>query len=92
MLGSTVLGRSKGGLTLTSDCRDGSNGTNDDEIGLNLEMGVNPGRSAAKSSVQAGRGENGSVDWGMMNQGIMVTKEVTVTYTEEERIERVIGF
>lgn len=88
-LSSTLLGRSKGGMTLTSECRDG---TNDDEVGLNLELGNAPGRPPAKSSAQAGRGENSSVDWGTMNKGIMVTKEVTVTYTEEERIQRVIGF
>lgn len=92
-LGSTVLGRSnKGGMTLSSECRDGSHGTNDDEIGLNLELGTAPGRIPAKSSAQAGRGETSSVDWGTMNKGIMVTKEVSVTYTEEERIQRVIGF
>lgn len=92
-LGSTVLGRSnKGGVTLNSECRDGSRGTNDDEIRLNLELGTAPGRPPAKSSAQAERGETSSVDWGTMNKGIMVTKEVTVTYTEEERIQRVIGF
>lgn len=88
-LGTTMLGRSRGGMTLTSECRDT---TNDDEVELNLELGNAPGRPPAKSSAQAGRGEGGSVDWGMMNKGIMVTKEVTVTYTEEERIQRVIGF
>lgn len=94
-LGSTVLGRSnKGGMTLSSECRDGSHGLNDDEVGLNLELelGNAPGRPPAKSSAQAGRGETSGVDWGTMNKGIMVTKEVTVTYTEEERIQRVIGF
>lgn len=94
-LGSTVLGRSnKGGMTLNSECRDGSHGTNDDEIELNLELELNkaPGRPAPKTHTQARRGEGSSVDWGSMNKGIMVTKEVTVTYTEEERIQRVIGF
>lgn len=88
-LGSTMLGRSslKGGnLSLRSESRE------PDYDDRNLELGSAPGSRPAKSSAHAGRGENGSVDWRMLNEGIVVTKEVSVTYTEEERIQRVIGF
>lgn len=90
-LGSTVLGRSHNGrsMSLRSDCQD----PNSDERGLNLELGTAPGHPPCKNIAHAGRaGGNSSVDWGMMSKGIVVTKEVSVVYSEEERIQRVIGF
>lgn len=89
-----MMGRSNksGNMSLASDSRDAL-GDSDDR-NLTLELGNAPGKKPAKSSAHAQRGDHGSVDWGMLNsgKGIVVTKEVHVTYTEEERIERVIGF
>lgn len=77
-----------------------------DDNDLSLELGDGP--RGVKSSAHAAssgpcRGDRGGagggsrhmhdgVDSGMLNKGIVVTNEVTVTYTQEERIERIIGF
>lgn len=62
-----------------------------DEADLGLELGDGP--RGVKSSAHAASGRrHGSVDTGMLKKGIVVTNEVTVTYTQEERIERIIGF
>lgn len=91
-----MLGRPHDGrnMSLSSDCLDPSSSSRS-ESGLNLELqlGNAPGKPPAKNSAHAGRvARSSDVDWGMLSKGIVVTKEVSVTYTEEERIQRVIGF
>lgn len=63
-----------------------------DEAEMGLELG--DGARGVKSSAHAAHGgrRHGSVDARMLDKGIVVTNEVTVTYTQEERIERIIGF
>lgn len=96
-LPSTVLSRGTrktGNMSLTSLTGHDEGG----ELGLGLELGDGP--RGVKSSAHAasaprprhGTADSAGLDAGMLNKGIVVTNEVTVTYTQEERIERIIGF
>lgn len=89
-LPSEVLSRSRtrktGNMSLSSVT---------DETDLGLELGDGPRgvkSSAHAASGHGGRHAHGGLDSSMLNKGIVVTNEVTVTYTQEERIERIIGF
>lgn len=93
-LPSTMLSRGTrktGNMSLTS-----LTGHDEGELGLSLELGDGP--RGVKSSAHAASTPrrhgtaDSAVDAGMLNKGIVVTNEVTVTYTQEERIERIIGF
>lgn len=82
----TTLGRSKtGAASPTSDSR---GLTDDHEVGL--ELG-----SSATAQYESKASQSGARPvedpWGQMN-AILVTTEVTLTVTQEERIERVLGF
>lgn len=83
----TSLGRSRTGASSpTSDSR----GLTDESEGL--ELGIGP---PTRVHVESGKGHlrHSSSPWLQMGKdGIVVTKEVTLTVTQEERIERVIGF
>lgn len=84
-LPSTMLSRSRqsGQMSLNST-------SEDHDLGMELVKGS--GARAGKSSARAERQRNNSVESGMLTKGIVVTNEVTITYTQEERIERIIGF
>lgn len=95
-LSDTVLRRSKttGNMSLASetDCRD-------HEMVMELGNRGHGGRSVAhivpvstKGRKRDGNGGRDSEDCGMLNKGIVVTNEVTITYTQEQMIERIIGF
>ncbi|KAF3768857.1 hypothetical protein M406DRAFT_71826 [Cryphonectria parasitica EP155] len=47
---------------------------------------------AARTGVRASPTQEDNTDWGELNRAIVVTKEVHVEYSQEERIERIIGF
>lgn len=86
---STSLGRSKtgGASSPTSDSR-----ALTDESDLCYELGM---PASTQYEVRLGKGDirQSSNPWLQLGgDGILVTKEVTLTVTQEERIERVIGF
>lgn len=60
--------------------------------------GVGGGRDAKKQHQRGASGRSRdaygpeSEDLGMLTKGIVVTNEVTITYTQEEMIERIVGF
>jgi hypothetical protein len=84
-LQSTVLGRTKTGASTTSDSR---GLTDDTETALELGTGI-----PIKACVEVAPNEHKPVtDPWMENQGIMVTTELKVEVSQEDRIERVIGF
>lgn len=84
-LNSTVLGRSKTGVSMTSDSR---GLTDDTEMALELGAGI-----PTKSHVEVAPNEQKVVtDPWMENQGIIVTTDIKVEVSQEDRIERVIGF
>lgn len=84
-LQSTVLGRSKTGVSMTSDSR---GLTDDTEMALELGAGI-----PTKARVEVAPNEQKVVtDPWMENQGIMVTTDIKVEVSQEDRIERVIGF
>lgn len=81
-----TLGRSKTGATSpTSDSR---GLTDENEIGFELGSSAMAQyeSKASHSSIRPVQ------DPWMENNGIIVTTEVTLTVTQEERIERVLGF
>lgn len=80
-----TLGRSKtGAASPTSDSRGLT-----DENDIGLELGASVGQYESKASHSSIKPV--SDPW-MENNGIMVTTEVTLTVTQEERIEQVLGF
>lgn len=84
-LQSTVLGRSKTGVSMTSDSR---GLTDDTEMALELGAGI-----PNKARVEVVPDEHKVVtDPWMENQGIVVTTDIKVEVSQEDRIERVIGF
>lgn len=68
------------------------NSVTDHDNDLSLELVKGSAARGGQSSAHAARRTNESVESGLMTKGIIVTNEVTITYTQEERIERVIGF
>lgn len=86
-LHTSVLSRTKtGNMSLASEA--GAIGHDDGDFAMELANGSSP----PKASAHAGRGQKGDVDWDMLNQGIVVTHEVEITYSQEEMIEKIIGF
>lgn len=63
-----------------------------DDNDLGIELGKDPRGASNSAHAEPGQRNNSSVDFGMLNKGIVVTNEVTITYTQEERIEKIIGF
>lgn len=83
----TSLGRSKtGAMSPTSDSR----GLTMDEHDVGFELGSS---ATAHCESKASQSSARPVEdpWGQKN-AILVTTEVTLTVTQEERIERVLGF
>ncbi|KAL2282576.1 hypothetical protein FJTKL_10441 [Diaporthe vaccinii] len=84
-LQSTVLGRSKTGVSMTSDSR---GLTDDTEPALELGAGI-----PTKARVEVVPDEQKTItDPWMEGQGIVVTTDIKVEVSQEDRIERVIGF
>lgn len=84
-LQSTVLGRSKTGVSMTSDSR----GLTDDTE-MVLELGTAP---PTKARVEVAPDEvKAMTDPWMENQGIVVTTDIKIEVSQEDRIERIIGF
>lgn len=64
----------------------------EDSDDLGIELGKDPRGATNSAHAAPNHKHNSSIDFGMLNKGIVVTNEVTITYTQEERIEKIIGF